>query len=396
MKPKVRRVGLILTAALAALLVLAVSLLRGEPLGGPSPAEAVGMWSPTGNMAEARRSHTSTMVAGGRVLVVGGITTGDAYLPSAELYNPATGTWSGAGTMTYGRSHHTATGLPNGKILVAGGFGPGALGTSELLDLSGGGGTAGGNLVTPRRQHKAAALTTGKVLIAGGGGGDATPLASAELYDPVTNAFTTTGSMATGRNEHALTVLANGKVLAVGGVVSTAPISATGTLTSSAELYDPFTGIWSTAGNISAPRRQHAAITLLDGRALVTGGVNAVGLGVPQSSADLYDPITNSWSPAASMAFARTHHTATLLGDGKVMVVGGYAAMAEIYDPATNTWTPAGSLITNRAQHTANLLLNDRLLVAGGLDTTETVLASAELYSNGRITPRLLLPFIAR
>src|SRR5437762_891113 len=65
-----------------------------------------------------------------------------------------------------------------------------------------------------------------------------------------------------------------------------------------------------------------------------------------------------------SLAQAREYHTATLLTNGKVLVVGGYnanntdvpradLASAELYDPATGTWTSTGSLANRRSNHTA-------------------------------------------
>src|SRR6266581_1399354 len=96
--------------------------------------------------------------------------------------------------------------------------------------------------------------------------------------------------------------------------------------------------------------------------------------------------VDNPWSPAPSMATARADHTATLLGNGEVLVVGGRAdstglASAELYDPATNTWWSAGSMTTDRADHTATLLENGEVLVAGGTGGGSiNPLATAELY----------------
>ena len=67
---------------------------------------------------------------------------------------------------------------------------------------------------------------------------------------------------------------------------------------------------------------------------------------------------------------ARYLHTATLLPSGKVLVAGGYngspLASAELYDPVSGTWTATGNLIVARYGHTATLLPNGKVLVAGG------------------------------
>ena len=102
---------------------------------------------------------------------------------------------------------------------------------------------------------------------------------------------------------------------------------------------------------------------------LVAGGYNGSSL----SSAELYDPVTGNWSSTTgSLATARLYHTATLLPNGKVLVAGGVdnigasLSSAELYDSATGNWSSTGSLGTARYDHTATLLPNGTVLVAGG------------------------------
>ena len=116
-------------------------------------------------------------------------------------------------------------------------------------------------------------------------------------------------------------------------------------------------------GESQHPRfKSHSATLLPNGKVLVAGGYNdtAGTLG----SVEVYDPASNTWSAAGSLNSVRYAHTATLLPNGKVLVAGGvnysfssytYLGSAEVYDPASDTWSPAGSLGTARYLHTATL-----------------------------------------
>ena len=85
---------------------------------------------------------------------------------------------------------------------------------------------------------------------------------------------------------------------------------------------------------MSSARHYATATLLLNGKALITGGGNAV--------AELYDPATGTFTATGSMVADRMWHTATLLPDGTVLIAGGYpgSASTEIYNPATGSFTP--------------------------------------------------------
>ncbi len=209
--------------------------------------------------------------------------------------------------------------------------------------------------------------------------------------------------MTTPREFHTATLLPDGRVLVAGGYTAPPPPTAGGiTLASvrtaesatsvlaSAEIFDPSTGTFSKTGSMSTFRDHHTATLLRDGRVLVIGGG---GEGYASStSADIYDPTTGTFSKTGSLKTGRWLHTATLLDDGGVLVLGGRSPedsvydSAELYDPGSGTFSAAGSMGEGRQQHTATLLADGRVLIAGGYwsDGQEwRVLSSTEMFDPG-------------
>ena len=95
-------------------------------------------------------------------------------------------------------------------------------------------------------------------------------------------------------------------------------------------------GTWTPTSNMPEPRVLHTATLLGDGRVLVAGGLGDGGI---LASAEVYDAVANTWKPTGDLVQARARHTATLLGDGRVLVVGGPSTtLTEVYDPSAGTW----------------------------------------------------------
>ena len=145
-------------------------------------------------------------------------------------------------------------------------------------------------------------------------------------------------------------------------------------------------------GSMSTQRVFHTATLLQDGTVLIVGGYDNFGAtyyGGAMTISELYGPGSGAFSPSGALGTARFSHTATLLSTGQVLVTGGQVypgspelASAELYDPTKHTFTAVGNMASPRVWHTATLLGNGQVLVAGGANTTGLTLpqATAELF----------------
>ena len=188
----------------------------------------------------------------------------------------------------------------------------------------------------------------------------------------LTGAWIATGSMGAPRSEHTAVRLLDGRVLVVGGGDQN---------DRSAELYDPNSGTWSATGSMVKPHaRGFPAILLRDGKVLVgedvEPGTDPSASGI--MGAEVYDPASGTWTVTGKMVTVVREGIPALLRDGRVLVV--HPGSAELYDPDTGTWSATGKMITSGLGAGAAVLLPDgKVLVPGG-GSDSGMLDSAELY----------------
>ncbi len=369
-------------------------------------------WAATGHLGIARSGHSATLLADGKVLVVGGDAfterTSDHTISfsgsTAELYDPATGAWTPTESPIVPRLGHAAALLPSGKVLVVGGdvaltSPPSGIsrigGTAELYDPETGTWSLTGTLRTPRGGFALSPLADGSILVAAGYDDFDNSLDSTEIYDPATGEWHVSGNLRAPRMMPTATLLGDGRVLVTGGWnddVSQLALAST-------ELYDPVSGRWTSTAPMGEVRIFHTATRLADGTVLVAGGYHSnppggSGYYVPIAinGAEVYDPAADRWHAVGNLGQSRSDHTATLLDDGTVLAMGGVDANTgtnvlgdEVYDPVTATWVAAGTSTVGPSSHTATLLKDGTVLVAGGdfapaqtpVDTVERFVAGA-------------------
>ncbi len=348
-----------------------------------------------------RYQHSATLLNNGSVLIAGGVSCPSAgsctYLNTAELYSPGLGTFAYTGNLATARSAPAIL-LGNGKVLVAGGYSCDAngncasLSSAETYDPNSSTFTSAGNMIIDRYGHTMTLLANGKVLIAGGeicsSSTSCAALNTAELYDPVAGTFTATGSLNAARFNASAAVLSSGQVLIAGGFNGS-------TYPAAAELYDPVAGTFSVTGSLNTPRAYATATWLgTADMVLIAGGSTCSLPGCPVASTEYY--LNGSFTFLNNMTVSRLNQTATLLTNGQLFLAGGFDscssscvsdATSELYNPQTFSFTSSQALTTGRSGHTATLLTDGSVLLVGGINNGET-LASTDLYQ----PPSLALP----
>jgi hypothetical protein len=347
---------------------------------GTTPAPS-GIWRTLPNTPGYQFVRNVNLLPDGTVIISSSLPVPyDAFnIRPYDRFNPKTEAWSTLALNQSARLYETMTLLKNGKLLVAG-RDTSPLGQhAELYDPAANTWAPAGTMPGPLEHHAATLLRDGRVLVTGGRiYGAAEALSSTALYDPVLNTWSVAAPMAFKREEHSSLLLDDGRVLIVGGSRASIP----GNAVFPVEIYDPLTNTWTTGASMSKARSHSSAVLMANGKVLVAGGYT---LNTPQpntltADAELYDPVTDAWTPAASLHVARDSHDALLLSSGKVLVTGGTtnccgAAIqdVEVYDPITDTWTLTDSLDFRRYDHTTILLRDRRGLIVGGREAVTSV-----------------------
>lgn len=326
--------------------------------------------------------------------------------PTPAALEGSSGTFSPTGKMA-SSDNGMATPLLDGRVLIVGN---GAT-SPELFDPKTGTFSRTGAAAIDSNFATATRLLDGRVLFVGGNN-DKTTFATAQLYDPATGKFSPTGSLITGRMGNTATLLPDGRVLIAGGstfnfalamaynpgAAGSSAIQKTMTgpdMLASAELYNPKTGKFSPTGSMTTGRDAASATLLADGRVLIVGAGNEGS--APVATAEIYDPKTGKFSATGSMPIAGYGYTSVRLHDGRVLISGGTDGnnpldSLEIFDPKTSKFSSAGSF-DHRAGPSTVVLADGRVLFAGGYDISALkaggYLATCELFDpvTGKLSP---------
>lgn len=329
--------------------------------------ETVGPAVSTNTVAEQR----AAMLLDGRVLLVGN---------GARLLDPFTGLYDARIAPLPAqpdRVDHTLTVLLDGRVLVAGGvdLGAGAPGVPALPVLGSVDNT--GFLqwapISPsppqgalRRRHTATLLKDRKVLLAGGQHPTSSDgFDSFALFHPASGTWALTDAGFPGTRYYHSTTRRLGELVVVGNALDAT--SQPGNLS-----VDPNTG-WATLSlPAAAPwsvSRGHAAVLASNGDTLFLGGYQDTNLTTPMRSVWRQSAIVfSSFSQEPDLAVARAEHTATLLLDGKVLVVGGSPGSTtwELVEPVPFHFSALGPLHVSRLGPTATMLPSGNVLLVGG------------------------------
>jgi hypothetical protein len=384
----------------------------------PAPVLVDPDWSTTGTMTVAHWGDAAWRRPDGRVMAVGGCgltacptsfakSACGQVLANSDLWDPGSGTWTSAAPMKTARTGFVGVPLSTGDMLVAGGCtstncsemnDAGACvatsctqttALSERFSVATGEWIAAGALASPRANPTGVAIGGGDAIVAGGCD-VAACTADTERWNASTNTWTSRAALAGPRGNATATALADGRVLVVGGCTD----PACATVLGDATVYDPAADTWSDAGSMLSLRAGHTATLLGDGSVLVAGGCSDASCTSVLSSVEIWQASGGggSFAPTPPMAGARHHHTATLLENGEVLIAGGAdpsgatVPTSEVYLPVARQWIGTSAMLMSRAYHIGVGLADGRVVVAGGCNP-QTCIPFAEIFSPASLPP---------
>ena len=279
----------------------------------------------------------------GRVLINGGNQQYDPFRGYRKnaVYDPATDTFTDVENMTHGRWYPTPTVLGDGSVMTFSGLNEltGATNTAvEIYTVGSGWSQEYPAGWTPPLYPRMHLLSDGRVFYSGSGRGSRLFNPSNKTWSPVVATTNFSGT----RNYGTSVLL---PLSASNGYASRVMIFGGGNpATNSTEIIDlsAATPQWQWGPAMSQGRIELNATILPNGKVLVMGGsVNDEDAATASLNADLYDPKTNTFSPAGANSFPRLYHSGSLLlPDGTVALMGGnptrgsYEQHIEIYSPA--------------------------------------------------------------
>jgi len=206
-----------------------------------------------------------------------------------------------------------------------------------------------------RHTYAGALLSDGRVFLLTPG--------EAWAFDPVAASFVPLAGLTAARDEAAMVVLKDGRVLITGGYA----LGDTANSLPSAELFDPATGRFTTAGVMQWARQRHEMVALPDGGALVFSGLTRIDGGrIGNSMVEAFDPQSGAFRIVSGGAAEST--VPVLLPDGRIALFDApkpyqVTGNVSMYDIASHTAAPTKPL----PYVVANALLLDdgRILITG-------------------------------
>ena len=361
-------------ALLAALLLLAAGCSGGDegspPGPDPSDATVAGL-----HLTQPRAVHEATALADGRVLVTGGCTEpgcgGFDAARATDVYDPTTQRITAGPRTGSPRASGSATLLADGRVLLVGGY-PGEglppTASAELFDPATDSFSPAAGLATARADHTATLLPDGRVVVAGGFGADGEALRSVEVYDPGAGIFAPGVPLLRPRAAHAAALVGD-RVLLVGGTTRADAVASTEWLAGDRRTPGP---------TLTTPRVKHAVVALADGRVLVVGGATTVEGRALLASTEIVDGSAVAPGPDLGEGEYKLDGAVVRLGDGRVVIAGG--RRIDVFDPRTDAITVLFSPVVPRRSFVSATVVGRRtVLVAGGYDDAIVPTADARL-----------------